>query len=206
MLVGGHAGALLGFRFAVFPDRSPSLDAASLGRQARGRCARRASNVRSRQWVPVLWARDAGAGVPRRRPHAGAGHRRLRCGRRGRSPGRRSAREARAGTAGASQDPVARVAVFIDLAAAAVAGGLLAVMLFFRGPTVGRGIRPMRRLHSWPRASGGRAGVAGASGERRVLMTLAVRSVCSCLSAEGWTLVFPRDGTSFRVADDLGNG
>ena len=75
-----------------------------------------------------------------------------------------------------------------------------------RGPMGIRGIRPMRRSRSWPWASGGRAGAAGASGERRVLMTLAVRSVCSCLSAEGWTLVFPRDGTSFRVADDLGNG
>ena len=122
-----------------------------------------------------------GLGVPRQRPHAGAGHRRLRCRRRGRSPGRRSAREARAGTAGASQDPVTRVTVFFDLAMAAGAGGLLAVpvMLFFRVPTVGRGIRPMRRSRSWPRASRGRAGAAGASGERRVLMTLAVRSEVS---------------------------
>ena len=38
---------------------------------------RAATDVRSRQWVPVLRPRDAGAGVSRRRVRAGAGHQRL---------------------------------------------------------------------------------------------------------------------------------
>jgi len=61
----------------------------------------------------------------------------------------------------------------------------LAVMLFLRGPTGIRGIRPMRRSRSCPRASGGSAEPAGAVGGRSCSVASGRSGACSTTQRSG---------------------